>query len=213
MSSSRHQRVILGLLKRNFPHLLQRAKAIYNALLANPNLFANPSPSLATLLKKIQAFDEAQQLAGTHAAGAAGARNDLAEDLIKSLETARNYLQDLVDSAPDQAQTLAGAAAMTLARATSYSKPVLQARQDQPSVAVELIAHVALLAADTSGRIFFNWQCSSDGGKTWGSLPSTPHGRTDVPGLTALTTYCFRVSVTHGKGTDPWTDSVSLLVR
>jgi hypothetical protein len=46
-------------------------------------------------------------------------------------------------------------------------------------------------------------------------VSSTPVGRTQIPGLTLLTTYSFRVSVTVGKDqvTGPWSQAVSLLVH
>ena len=40
-----------------------------------------------------------------------------------------------------------------------------------------------------------------------------PYASTDVTGLTALTTYSFRVSVTIAKVTQPWSQAVSVLVH
>jgi len=71
MSTVHRQRAVLSLQKRNFPHLLEQAKAFYNGLSGNPTLFVNPNPQLVTFKSKILAFDQAQQVAVTRAIGAA----------------------------------------------------------------------------------------------------------------------------------------------
>ena len=71
----------------------------------------------------------------------------------------------------------------------------------------------ALAWARDAGYRIFNWQSSSDDGKTWLPAPPTPHGRTEIANLTPMATYAFRASVTHGKGTGEWSQVVSLLVR
>jgi hypothetical protein len=76
-----------------------------------------------------------------------------------------------------------------------------------------ILANVALLSARTGKKVFFNWQYSGDGGKTWITAPSTPYGRTDIAGLTPMTTYSFRVSVTDAKGPDAWSQVVTVLVH
>ena len=203
---------VLGLQRRNFPDLLARAKAIYNGLSGNPTLFVTPNPSLATLQARIQAFDEAQQTAGTRAKGAAAARDLKAGELITSLETARAYVQELADGSPEQASVLIEAAGMTVGQGREYSKPFLQATQRQPQSPVHVIANVGALTAYTSGGVFFNWQYSGDGGKTWITAPSTPQGDTYVTDLSPMVTYSFRVSVTDSKGPGAWSQVVALLV-
>ena len=203
---------VLGLQRRNFPQLLARAKAIYNGLSGNSTLFVTPNPSLATLQARIQAFDQAQQAAGTRAKGAAAARDLKAGELITSLETARTYVQELADGSPEQAAVLIEAAGMTVGQGREYSKPFLQAMQRQPSSPVHVIANVGALTANTSGGVFFNWQYSGDGGKTWSTAPSTPQGDTYVTDLTPMMTYSFRVSVTDTKGPGAWSQDVALLV-
>ena len=212
MTTIHRLRAVLGLQKENFPDLLARAKAIYNGLSGNPTLFVTPNPSLATLEARIQAFDQAQQTAGTRAKGAAPARDLKAGELITSLETARAYVQELVDGSPEQASVLIEAAGMTVAQGREYSKPLLQATQRQPQSPVHVIANVGALTAHTQRRIYFNWQYSGDGGKTWITLPSTPQGDTYVTDLTPMETYSFRVSVTDSKGPGAWSQAVALLV-
>jgi len=62
-------------------------------------------------------------------------------------------------------------------------------------------------------HVTFNWQSSAEGGKTWISAPSTPLATTTLEGLTPLTTYAFRVSVTVSKTAGEWSQAVSILVK
>ena len=203
--------VILGLKKRNYPHLLARAWAIYNAFLAKPALFV--TINVALLLTKIQALDTAQKAIATKALGTIPARNLAAAALTTSLETARALVQELVDAKPDQATFIIESAAMLSSTVRTFTKAILAATQAQPGGLVHLVANVGVLTADIKGRVFFNWEYSIDGGKTWIAAPSTPHGDTSLAGLTPMVTYSFRTCVTARNNTTPWSQAVTLLVR
>lgn len=202
--------VILGVRRRDYPRLLARGWAIYNALLAKPLLFA--TINVALLLSRLQAFDAAQQATDTRAKGTVPTRNLAAAALMTALETARAMVQELVDATPDQGALIIASAAMFSKTVGVYDKPLLAATQRQAAGPVHLAANVAVLTAGTKGKVFFNWQTSADGGQTWTSAPSTPHGNTDFAGLTPLLTHSFRASVTAQGNTTPWSQVVTLLV-
>ena len=207
-------RAVLGLEPRNYPQVEERGQTIFGGLSGRPDLFVTPSPTLAVFQAKFAAFTSAQHAAvATRARGTAAARKACAGEFITCLETSRTYVQGLMDaSTPDQATILATAAGMFLARASAYSKPALQAQQAAPSAAVEIQAHVGMLTNYSGHKVFFNWQSSADGGKTWVNAPSTPYGHTSIAGLTPLTTYAFRVSVTDAGGQGEWSQAVTLFV-
>jgi hypothetical protein len=50
-------------------------------------------------------------------------------------------------------------------------------------------------------------------GKSWTSVSSTPHAKTDVANLALMTTHWFRVSATIGAEIGEWSQPVSLLVH
>jgi hypothetical protein len=210
----RRWRAVTGLNKTDFPHLITRSEVIYNGLHDNVPLFENTNPPLPVLLAKIQELIEAQRKAGTRAVGAKQARDAAAASVITLLETARAYIQGLADALPpEQAANLIKAGGMLLGNAPSHTKPLLQATQGQPSGPVHIEGHVGVLTADAKGKVFFNWAFSADGGQTWIAAPPTPHGRTDIPDLTPLTTYAFRVSVNDKNGPGEWSQAVTLFVR
>ena len=53
---------------------------------------------------------------------------------------------------------------------------------------------------------------SSLDGKSWTSLPSTPLADTEMTGLTPMTTYYFRVSVTISRVAGEWSQATSVML-
>jgi hypothetical protein len=206
-------RVLLGLLTLNYPHLIGRGYAVHTGIVGHPALFVNPNPPMPVLGQAVQDLDQAQQATVSRAAGAVEVRNHKARIVITHLGTTQAYVQSLIDNDPEQAGIIASAASMYLAQPRAYVKPIIQATQEHPGAPVHVVANVGLLTADVSGYVFFNWQMSGDGGKTWLDLPATPHGDTTVTGLTPLTTCDFRVRITSRKGPGPWSQAVTVLVR
>jgi len=206
-------RGVFGLNAKNFPDLLERGKSFHNGLSTHPTIFVDPNPSLVILWNKVQTFDTAQQLALTRVMGSAAARDDKARELITCLETGRAYVQALADANPAQAVTIIESASLKVASVKSQSKPLLRAVQSEPGTPVRLIANVGILTAKTKGKVFFNWQYSDNNGKSWSDAPSTPYGTTQIAGLTPLTPYAFRVSVSDPSGPHGWSPSVIILVQ
>lgn len=207
-------RAILAVSPDDFPQLEVRGTAVCDGLGSDLTLFANPNPSLAVLAKKLALFSKAQQAAvTTHAKGDYLDRNATAISLLTSLESARGYVQELADTHPADAEIIIVKGGMVVAQGSSYYKPLLHVRQQKPGGPVDLLAHVTKLTENTVGAVFFNWQYTSDGGATWITLPPTTRGRTEVDGLTPLSTYGFRVAVTDAKGTGIWGQMVTFVVH
>lgn len=207
-------RVTLGINKRNYPQLLARSKAIYNAMVVNATLFPNAAPPMATLLVLITNFDTAQQATANKAKGTVPVRNAKAALLVTALESEETYVQGLCDASPEQAMELISAAGMQAKKAPLHDKAILQAKlvAGQPG-AVQLIGNAALLCAGSKKRPTFNWQSSVDGGKSWATAPSTPHADTVITNLPLGVTAELRVSVTLGKVTGDWSQAVAILVH
>jgi len=113
----------------------------------------------------------------------------------------------------DTAASLIEAAGLLVGKIGTHQKAALTAVLTVTQGNVLLEANRTLLVGpDASKKAYFNWQWSLDG-KTWTSVTPTPLASTEVPGLTLLSTYSFRVSVTVSKVTGPWSQAVSLLVH
>jgi hypothetical protein len=206
--------VVLHLDKKKPQDVLTQARATCNGMKANPTLFATPNPPIATVESEIQDLETAQEAVATRARGTVATRNAKCDVLITSVETQRMYVQGLCDANPEQAPAIVEAAAMTIAKPPSYVKPVIQAKQGAQSGVVTVVANeTVLVGKGVKKKSTFNWQFSPDGGKTWNSVPSTPLADTTISGLTPLTAYSFRVSVTVSRVTGEWSQAVSILVR
>ena len=210
----RRIRVSLGLKPQNYPWLLLRAHAIYTAMMANPVLFPNPTPTMAILLTLLTAFDVAQQATITRAKGTIAARNAKAALLVTALESEETYVQGLCDASPEQAPELIDGAAMFAKAIAQHDKAILEASLilATPGL-VQLDANAKMLLAGSRKRPTFNWQSSPDGGKTIVTLPSTPHAKTFVPNMPMLADAWFRASVTLGTTTSEWTQWVKIFVH
>ena len=74
-------------------------------------------------------------------------------------------------------------------------------------------ALVALRAHAAGKRVAYEWQLSSDSGKTWSSLPATTTSHTSVAGLTTGQSYVFRFRANTGTKPGDWHDPVPFLVH
>ena len=213
MLSLHRTRVSLNVNKYNAPAVLALAKAIYNALIADPTQFPSPVPALPVVLGQITAVETAQQAVATRARGTAAVRDAKLAVLVTSLEGLQTYVQGLCDASPEQALSIVTAAAMIAKKPPIRSKAELAAKLGAAMGIVRLDANRKLLTGKTSKRFLFNWEYSLDGGKTWVAAPATPLANTEIGGLPPLTVVFFRVSATVGTVVGPWSQSVALLVR
>ena len=104
---------------------------------------------------------------------------------------------------------------MLVAKPLVRRKETLTATLTAAQGIVHLAANRTALVgtADAHKNVTFNWAMSADGGKTWQGLPSGSYASTDASGLTLMTTYAFRVSVTVGNTPRAWSQAISVLVH
>ena len=197
--------VLIGLsLKAGIAAFIERAKAIVNAMQSNAKIFTSPSPTLAQTLTDIQALDDAQTAYKNHV-GTKTVRDDKLKVVAADMHQHHAYVQKLVDASPEQAETIAGAAAMTLRKA-----PV----RHKTDLAVKHVGSgsVKLTAQGQKGAHAHNWQLSTDGGKTWTDSPDTTRATTTITGLTPGVNVMYRHRVLTKSGPGEWSQPVSAIV-
>ena len=205
-------RVGLGLTRDRPLVFLAEANAIYTGLKEHPSLFPDPIPALPVLLGHIGDATSAQQDVGR--IKDAGPVRDAAFAVLRtSLECERMMVQALCDQSPEQAGQLISAASMTSLPTPGFDqKPLLTLKNALPSGTVLLDASAKLLDG-TRRKKTFNWRGTADGGVSFFAMPSTPTGKTEIAGLTRLTTVGFQVSVTlRGRPPGPWSPTESILI-
>jgi hypothetical protein len=72
---------------------------------------------------------------------------------------------------------------------------------------------VNLVVAQAGNRASYEWEYSSDLGKTWVLLPPTLQAKTTVSGLQAGTIVQFRYRPVTKTGAADWSAPVSLMVQ
>ncbi len=218
MNSVAAPRAVFGTAKTYWIGVYARALAMYNAMLENVASFGSPPITLVAFLALITGFASAQAVATeTKAKGAATLRDTKGIDLWSAMQQIQKFVQGLADALPAKdAESLILSAGLLVAKVVVHQKAALTAALTATQGTVLLDANRALLvgAENASKKVVFNWQWSADG-RTWNSVSPTGVARTQIPGLTLLSTYSFRVSVTVGKEqvTGPWSQAVSLLIH
>jgi len=197
--------VIALYLPKSVPLLIVFGRHIVLALTGNTWL-PSPSPALSAVTSDIDALEAAEVAARQRTKGAAAAR-DLEQKVVEEdLLALKAYVQQVANQHPDQAEAIVTSAGMTLRRSGRARKPVLAASMGPSPDEVTL-------RAKARGRgAAYEWQSSSDGGKSWTNLGITTQASLRVPGLTVGTTYLFRFRATVKATTSDWSDAVSLAV-
>jgi hypothetical protein len=218
MNTSKQPRAVFGTTKSNISSVLSRAQTMHDAIVANAATFASLPISMVAFLALVTSLAAAQAaVTGTRAKGSAEARNSRRNTLWTAMLSLQAYIQGLANAlGHDEAEALIKAAGLVVAKPKAGpGKPVLAAKLTSVPGNVHLEANRSALVgkADAAKHASFAWAWSADGGKTWTSAPTTPYAQTDIPGLTLMNTYSFRVSVTVAKTTGAWSQAVSILVH
>ena len=182
------------------------AQSIATSFTNNPS-FTTPNPPIATLLADIQALSTAEALVLSRTKGAVETRNAKLAVVRADLDNLKSYVQSVAGLAsPESAPAVIASAGMTARKVTLHDKAALEAKEGSVTGTVNLVAKAAARTAA------YEWQYSTDQ-KTWTSLPMTLQAKTGVSGLTAGTTYYFRVQPVTRTGAESWSQIVTLLVK
>jgi hypothetical protein len=217
MKTTAKPKAAFGTDKRNVPGVIARAKAMYAAIFAAIATYNALPVAIAAFLAMLDALVAAQTAAtGTKAKGLAAVRDSKRDTLWAAMVSIRAYVQQLADAAAHaDAIGLIEQAGLLVAGVPHHTKPILDAKLTTVPGFVQLIAnaHALLGGQGITKKTTFQWQISSDGGKTWTSLPPTPYASTEVTGLTLLTEYRFRVCAIIAKTPGEWSQEVKVLVH
>jgi hypothetical protein len=96
---------------------------------------------------------------------------------------------------------------MGVRKASVRAPRVFDVTQGTASGSVKVVAPVA------AHRASYDWQWSTDGGKTWQLAPSTLQAKTSLSGFAAGSTLSLRYRVTTKAGEGEWSQPIAFLVR
>jgi hypothetical protein len=177
---------------------------VLEAMTNNP-WFAAMAALLATTASDLTALQAAEATALTRAKGATEVRNDKKRAILDDLALIKSGVQTVVSQNPGQAATIIASAGLFEAALPTRQKPNLAARTTVTPGEVLVRAKAVRGAA-------YEWQMSTDGGKSWISLGTTTVADTSATGLTVGGSYQFRFRTTVKKATSDWSAALPFIV-
>jgi hypothetical protein len=193
-------------LQHKVPALITQAQNIVQAMTNNPS-FPSPTPSLATVTDAIQHLQAAETATLSRTKGAATTRNEKRTALVKVLEQLKAYIQTTADANHETSASVIQSTGLAVKKPAVRPPRVFAAKPGAVSGSVNLVTHRA------AARASYEWQYSTDGGKTWLTTPSTLQTKTTIPGLPPSSTAMFRYRSVTKHGESDWSQPTSLLVH
>jgi hypothetical protein len=161
LNHSIRQALVTLRVPRKVAELILYANNIVQRMTNNPN-FSSPSPTIAALTAAINDLHKAQTAALARVKGAAAARNDKRTALVSLLRALRGYVQTVADATPENGAAIIESAGLAVRKVNARAKRSFSAKPGH-------LSGSALVTAVTAGpRSSYEWQYSTDGGKTWG---------------------------------------------
>ncbi|HEY3816009.1 MAG TPA: hypothetical protein VGL81_02505 [Polyangiaceae bacterium] len=198
--------ITLGVPDKN-ADLILYATGVAQKMTGNP-AFPTPNPTLAAIIAATNDLHTAETAALTRAKGTAVVRDDKRTVLVSLLQQLRGYVQSVADATPENGAAIIESAGLTVRKITARGKRTFAARTGP------LSGSAIVTAANAGPRASYEWQYSTDGGKTWVSAPATTQGMTKITGLPSGSTAQFRyLAVTPKGGQGDWSPALSLLVK
>jgi hypothetical protein len=186
--------------------LLQYVTAIVKAMTGNP-AFPAPSPTLAEITSAVTDLQTAETAAVARTKGAVITRNTKRTALLTLLRQLQAYVQKIADGDLENGASIIGSAGMSVRKTPTRAARAFAASPGPVSGSAKVVTVTA------SRRASYEWQYSTDGGKTWVTAPVTLQAKTTIVGLPAGTTVMFRSRAVTKIGEGEWTQVVSLLVK
>ncbi len=201
-----HRPIAVLAIPRPVPAFIPYAQSIVTAMTGNPS-FPSPVPALAVVTTAIGALQDAQSATLARTKGAVEARNDKRAALVALLQQLRGYVQTVADADIETAATVIRSAGIAVRKVPTARPRTFSAQQGAVSGSAKLVAPAA------GRRASYEWQYSTDGGKTWLAAPATIQSRTTVPGLTPGAAVEFRYRTVTKTGQGDWSQTVQLIVK
>jgi hypothetical protein len=193
-------------LPRKVPDLIKLAQAIVTTMTGNAN-FATPEPPLASVTVATNDLMVAETATQARTRGAAATRNDKRSTLLQLLEQVKGYIQKTADA------NMENGAAIIQSAGVSVKKPAVRTPRTFEAKPGAVSGSVKLVAKSASHRASYEWQYSTDGGKTWLSAPVTLQAKTTISGLTPGGTVTFRYRGVTKTGEGDWSQLITAIVK
>jgi hypothetical protein len=201
-----HRSIVSLKLPTQVTALVNYGQGIVKGMTGNP-AFPNPMPTLAAVTMAINDLQTAETAALTRAKGTAAVRNEKRAVLAKLLLRLKAYIQAEADANVENGESIIASAGVRTRKVITRRARVFAVKAG----ALSGTAH--LVTAPAAHRASYEWEYSTDGGKTWIPVPPTLQAKTTVSGLQTGTTVLFRYRSVTKTGATDWSGTVSLVVQ
>jgi hypothetical protein len=200
-----HRITIALTLPKRVPLLILYSQGVLEHMTGNAT-FPNPNPPLTALGTAIAGLQSAETAALARTKGAVATRNDKRAALVLLLKQLQGYIQTTADASAEN-----GAAIIESAGTAVRKTPTRRARAFVAKPGA--VAGTAKVLAATAGRrASYEWQYSTDGGKTWITAPVTLQAKTTIAGLVPGATVQFKYRPVTKAGEGDWSQPASLVI-
>jgi len=201
-----HHAVVSLKLPTQVAALVPYTRGIVKAMTGNP-AFPNPTPTLAAITTAVDGLQGAVTAALTRATGTVAIRNEKHTALVQLLVQLKAYIQAQADANPENGASIIQSAGVGVRKTVTRRARVFAAKPGAVSGTAKLVA------ATAAHRASYEWEYSSDGGKTWIAAQPTLQARTTVSGLPSASTVQFRYRAVTKTGATDWSAPVSLVMQ
>jgi hypothetical protein len=204
-TKSTHRLTVMLSLPKSVPALITYAQGIVMQMTANPS-FPNPTPTLAAVTAAIGELQIAETAALARTKGAVAARNERRTALVSVLQQVRAYIQVTADADAANAGSIIQGSGVAVRKTPTRRARAFAAKPGPVSGVAKVVAEAA------ARRAAYEWQYSTDGGKTWVTAPPTLQAKTTIAGLAPGSTAQFKYRAVTKSAAGDWSQPVSLMV-
>jgi len=201
-----HRSIVALRLPQPTPSLITYSQQIVKAMTGNP-AFPSPVPALSIVTAAINDLGNAETSAITRVKGAVLNRNEKRTALVMLLQQLKGYIQQQADANIENGASIIASAGVSVKKALVRTPRVFDAKLGTVSGSANLVA------ASAGPRASYEWQYSTDGGKTWLLAPVTLQAKTTIVGLTPGVAVQFRYRPVTKTGEGDWSQTVVLIVK
>jgi len=188
------------------PALISAGTAMVTRMTGN-SAFPTPTPPLATVAAAIADLQAAETAAAARTKGAVTVRNDKRAALVTLLLQLKAYVQSQADANLENGAALIESSGIAV-RKTAVRKP-----RTFTALAGPTSGSIKLVAASAARRASYEWQYSTDGGKTWTFAPGTLQAKTTITALIPGASVQFKYRPVLKAGDGDWSQAVTIIVK
>ena len=200
-----HRSIVVLKLPTRIQALITYGTGIVKAMTGNPS-FPTVAPLLAAISAAIADLQTAETAALARTKGATVMRDEKKTALVQLLQQLKGQIQTTADANVENGASIITSAGVAVKKTVVRSPRVFGAKPGAVTGTAKLVA------ASAGHRASYEWEYSTDGGKTWVTAPATLQAKTTVAGLTVGTSVQFRCRAVTKTGEGNWTQPVSLTV-